>query len=45
MGLELIGMCGGAGDVILMDQRLLHTPSVNATDHVRMMATARYFLR
>jgi ectoine hydroxylase-related dioxygenase (phytanoyl-CoA dioxygenase family) len=34
-------MCGRAGDVFLMDMRVLHTPSVNATKQPRMMATTR----
>lgn len=44
-GIELsfIEMAGRAGDVYLMDMRLLHTPSINSTKNVRMMATARYF--
>ncbi|MGQ9427669.1 phytanoyl-CoA dioxygenase family protein [Gilvimarinus sp. F26214L] len=41
--LSLIEMAGRAGDVYLMDMRLLHTPSINSTKNVRMMATARYF--
>jgi Protein involved in biosynthesis of mitomycin antibiotics/polyketide fumonisin len=40
--LSLIEMAGRAGDVYLMDMRLLHTPSINATKNVRMVATARY---
>lgn len=42
-GMSILEMSGRAGDVFLMDMRLLHTPSVNATKSVRMMATARYF--
>lgn len=41
-GMSIIEMSGRAGDVFLMDMRLLHTPSINATKHVRMMATARF---
>lgn len=41
-GLVLLEMSGRAGDVYLMDMRLLHSPSINATRQVRMMATARY---
>lgn len=41
--LSIIEMAGRAGDVYLMDMRLLHTPSINSTKHVRMMATVRYF--
>lgn len=40
---SLLEMTGRAGDVYLMDMRLLHTPSINATPHLRMMATVRYF--
>jgi len=43
LGIDLIEMSGRAGDVFLMDLRLLHTPSVNSTKNVRMMATARCF--
>ncbi|HEY0138681.1 MAG TPA: phytanoyl-CoA dioxygenase family protein [Nannocystis sp.] len=43
MGLAVIEMSGRAGDIFLMDMRLLHTPSINATKNLRMMATARYF--
>lgn len=41
LGIDLVEMCGRAGDVFLMDMRVLHTPSVNASKHVRMMATCR----
>lgn len=41
-GMHLLEMCGKAGDVVLMDMRLLHTPSINATKHLRMMATSRF---
>jgi ectoine hydroxylase-related dioxygenase (phytanoyl-CoA dioxygenase family) len=41
--LSIVEMSGRAGDVCLMDMRLLHTPSMNSTKHIRMMATARYF--
>ena len=34
---------GRASDVFLMDLRVLHTPSVNSTKNVRMMATTRFF--
>jgi hypothetical protein len=43
LGIGIVEMSGRAGDVFLMDLRLLHTPSVNATMNVRMMATARCF--
>lgn len=44
LGITLVEMSGRAGDVFLMDMRLLHTPSINATDRLRMMATCRCFL-
>ena len=44
LGIGLIEMSGRAGDVFLMDLRLLHTPSVNSTKNVRMMATTRCFM-
>lgn len=44
LGIRIVEMSGRAGDVLLMDLRLLHTPSVNATKNVRMMATTRCFL-
>jgi hypothetical protein len=43
-GIHLVEMSGRAGDVFLMDMRILHTPSINATRNVRMMATTRCFL-
>jgi hypothetical protein len=42
--LSIVEMSGRAGDVYLMDMRLLHTPSINSTNKVRMMATVRYGL-
>lgn len=42
-GIDIIEMSGRAGDVFLMDLRVLHTPSVNSTKNVRMMATTRFF--
>lgn len=44
LGMTMVEMAGRAGDVFLMDMRLLHTPSVNATKHMRMMATSRCLL-
>ncbi|ARU29226.1 phytanoyl-CoA dioxygenase family protein [Cellvibrio sp. PSBB006] len=41
--LSIMEMSGRPGDVYLMDMRVLHTPSINATRNVRLMATARYF--
>jgi ectoine hydroxylase-related dioxygenase (phytanoyl-CoA dioxygenase family) len=40
--LSIVEMSGHAGDVYLMDMRLLHTPSINSTSKVRIMATVRY---
>lgn len=42
MDLQLIEMSGRAGDVFLMDMRVLHTPSVNAARKPRVMATCRW---
>lgn len=42
LGLAIVEMSGRAGDVFLMDMRVLHTPSINATKHPRMMATTRF---
>lgn len=42
LGLSIVEMCGEAGDVYLMDMRILHTPSINATGNVRVMATVRH---
>lgn len=43
-GTHLIEMCGRAGDVYLMDMRTLHSPSVNVSRHIRMIATTRFAL-
>ena len=43
--LSIIEMAGKAGDIYLMDMRLLHTPSINASRNPRLMATARYFVK
>lgn len=40
--LQIIEMSGRAGDVYLMDLRVLHSPSINAKRNIRMMATNRY---
>jgi hypothetical protein len=45
LGVNLLEMCGRAGDVFLMDMRLLHTPSINSTSKLRMMATSRVLFR
>lgn len=39
--LSLVEMSGRAGDVYLMDMRVLHTPSINASKKPRLMATMR----
>ncbi len=39
---QIVEMSGRAGDVFLMDLRVLHTPSVNARKNLRMMATHRF---
>ncbi|MFD4837459.1 phytanoyl-CoA dioxygenase family protein [Achromobacter sp. NPDC058515] len=44
LGITVVEMAGRAGDVFLMDMRLLHTPSINSTANVRMMATSRCLL-
>ncbi|QRR35386.1 phytanoyl-CoA dioxygenase family protein [Hydrogenophaga sp. YM1] len=41
LGVDVVEMSGRAGDVYLMDMRLLHTPSINATRQMRLMATTR----
>lgn len=40
----IIELSGKAGDVYLMDMRVLHTPSINATKRLRIVATVRFFL-
>ncbi|MDM0123315.1 phytanoyl-CoA dioxygenase family protein [Variovorax arabinosiphilus] len=42
---EIIEMSGQVGDVFLMDMRVLHTPSINSSKNIRMMATTRFGLR
>ncbi|MGE0173761.1 MAG: hypothetical protein AB7T49_13270 [Oligoflexales bacterium] len=39
---SVLEMCGSAGDVYLMDMRIRHAPTVNATRNARMMLTIRY---
>lgn len=39
---QVIEMCGKAGDVYLMDMRIVHAPATNATKKARMMLTSRY---
>ncbi|QWF17737.1 phytanoyl-CoA dioxygenase family protein [Lysobacter capsici] len=43
-GVSIVEMSGRAGDICLMDMRLLHTPSINASKQLRMMATCRCFV-
>lgn len=44
MGLRVVEMSGRAGDAYLMDMRVLHTPSTNASQRPRLMATCRMHL-
>ncbi|OQX68766.1 MAG: hypothetical protein B6A08_08805 [Sorangiineae bacterium NIC37A_2] len=39
---SIIGLSGQCGDVYLMDMRVLHTPSVNASSRFRLVGTIRY---
>lgn len=41
--LPVLEMSGRAGDVYLMDLRLIHSPSINASKRTRVMATLRGF--
>jgi hypothetical protein len=45
VAVQVVEMCGKAGDVYLMDMRILHAPSTNATRRTRMMLTNRYVSR
>jgi hypothetical protein len=38
---SIVEMSGRAGDVYFMDMRVLHSPSINSTKNIRMMATIR----
>lgn len=40
--IQIVEMAGRAGDVYLMDLRVMHSPSINARRNIRMMATNRY---
>src|SRR5690606_5705778 len=40
--LPMLELHGKAGDVYLMDMRVLHSPSINALKEIRMMMTKRY---
>jgi len=42
VNLEVVELSGKAGDVFLMDLRLLHTPAPNASSEARMMLTCRF---
>lgn len=42
--LQVVELFGQAGDVFLMDMRLLHAPAPNAAEVPRMMLTKRFFL-
>jgi len=39
---QIVEMSGRAGDLFLMDLRILHSPSVNSRPDIRMMATTRF---
>ncbi|UQA57878.1 phytanoyl-CoA dioxygenase family protein [Polyangium aurulentum] len=41
---QIVEMSGRAGDVYLMDLRVLHSPSINTRKDIRMMATNRFLL-
>ncbi len=43
--IQIVEMSGRAGDVFLMDLRVLHSPSINSKRNIRMMATNRYLKR
>ncbi|MFW7379781.1 MAG: hypothetical protein ACOH5I_13295 [Oligoflexus sp.] len=40
--LRVLEMVGSAGDVYLMDMRVLHAPALNTLKKARLMATNRY---
>lgn len=40
--IQILEMSGRAGDVYLMDLRVLHSPSINSRREIRMMATNRF---
>lgn len=39
---SLVEMAGQAGDLFLMDMRVLHTPTLNTRSQPRLMATGRF---
>lgn len=43
-GFEVVEMSGRAGDAYVMDMRVIHTPSINASKTMRMIATMRYYV-
>jgi hypothetical protein len=43
-GVTVLEMSGQAGDVYLMDMRTLHSPSINDSRNIRIMATCRCLL-
>lgn len=42
---ELVEMWGNAGDVFVMDMRVLHAPSINSKKNARLMLTCRYLTK
>ncbi len=44
LDLSIVEFSGKAGDVYLMDMRVLHTPSVNTSGRLRVVATVRFFV-
>lgn len=40
--IHIVEMAGKAGDIFLMDLRVLHSPSINTSKNIRMMATNRF---
>jgi ectoine hydroxylase-related dioxygenase (phytanoyl-CoA dioxygenase family) len=40
--IKIVEMVGKAGDIYLMDMRILHSPSINASNQPRLMLTNRY---
>ncbi len=43
INMSIFELNGTVGDVYLMDMRLLHSPSLNVSDKIRMMATYRFY--
>lgn len=39
---QVVEMCGKAGDAYLMDMRIVHAPALNASKRPRMVLTSRY---